>query len=164
MPYYFYKKKERKISTFKNILHYNINMKTIIFFLLLNIQEIDKEKIIKKLEIIEKIAYHLPSQKKDSINTLIQEIKKILYPEELKGELKEDELSNLIEEINKNPVVEYALKIIEEKTKNKILTANQAKKILEEFHFKEDKNRVFNILKDKIIDKENLKVLEREIK
>lgn len=139
-------------------------MKTIILFLLLNIQETDKEKIVKKLEIIEKIANSLSSPKKDSINTLIQEIKKILYPEELKEELKEDELSNLIEEINKNPVVEDALKILKEKTKNKYLTTNQAKKILYEFHFEEDKRKVFNILKEKITDKENLKVLEKEVK
>ncbi|MEO0255273.1 MAG: DUF4476 domain-containing protein [candidate division WOR-3 bacterium] len=139
-------------------------MKVIILFLLLNIQEIDKKEIIKKLEKIEKIAYSLPSPKKDSINILIQEIKNILYPEELKGELTENELSNIIEEINKNPVVEDALKILEKKTKNRNLTVNQAKKILNEFHFKEDKIKVFNILKEKIIDKENLKTLEREIK
>ncbi len=139
-------------------------MNIIIFFLLLNIPEIDKEKIIKKLEIIEKIAHSLPSQKRDSINTLVQEIKKILYPEELKGELEDDELSNLIEEINKNPVVEDALKTLEEKIKDRYLTTNQLKKILDEFHFEEDKRKVFNILKEKIIDKENLKVLEREIK
>ncbi len=143
---------------------YNISMKVIFFFLLLNIQEIDKKEIIKRLEKIEKIAYSLPSQKKDSINILIEEIKRILYPEELKGELTENELSNIIEEINKNPVVEDALKILEKKTKNRNLTVNQAKKILNEFHFKEDKIKVFNILKEKIIDKENLKILEREIK
>jgi len=127
-------------------------------------QQIDNEKIFKYLDKIEKISSELSDIKRDSVKILIQEIKKILNPESPGKETSESDLQRIIERIKNIPIADDALRELRRLTEDKYFTVSQAKRIMEIFHFKEDKREVFKILKNKIIDKENLPELEKEVK
>ncbi len=142
-------------------------MKKKIFFLITGIlfcQQIDNRKIIEYLDKIERISSELPEIKRDSVKMLIQKIKEIIGPEKKSKEVSEDELEKIIEKIKNIPILEDAFLELEKLTEDKLFTVSQAKKIMKIFHFEEDKRKVFEILKNKIIDRENLPQLEEEIK
>jgi len=142
-------------------------MKKEIFVLLVGIlfsHQIDKGKILKSLDKIERLTSELPEIKRDSVKILIQEIKRVLSPEKKEREISEHEFQEIIEKIKNIPIADDALKELKRLTEHKYFTVLQAKKILEIFHFKEDKREVFKILEDKIIDRENLSEIEGEIK
>jgi len=148
-------------------VNYNIGMKKGIFILLIGTllsQQINNEKIFKYLDKIEKISSELPDIKKDSVKILIQKIKEMLKPENFGKEISEIELQKIIERIKNIPIADDALRELRKLTDDKYFTVSQAKKIMEIFHFKEDKREVFRILKNKIIDRKNLSELEKEVK
>jgi|GEM_PF-5218606 len=136
----------------------------ILFIGILFSQQIDNEKILKYLDKIEKISSELSDIKRDSVKILIQEIKRILNPENFGKEISETELQRIIERIKNIPIADDALGELRRLTEDKYFTVSQAKKIMGIFHFKEDKEEVFKILKNKIIDRKNLSELEKEVK
>ncbi|MEN3043912.1 MAG: DUF4476 domain-containing protein [Candidatus Hydrothermales bacterium] len=134
-----------------------------IIILITTISKSDRELILMNLEKIEKIIENREEEiKRESLRILIKEIKKLLIIEE--KNLTDKELREFKEKMANIPIVDKALEELRKLVEGKKVTTSQAKELIELFHFKEDREKVYEILEKKIIDRENLKELRKLIK